>query len=150
PDRRAYTSRGPSPEVGAMTKRRLVWVAVAGCLARATAAAAGRGTRRACPINRANFERLRHGRTRAEVAALRGGPPGFYGRGVFQLDGGEHDPADPRRWESWVGERWAVNVRFDEGGRVSGATLRSGACVPPPSPVPPPSLLDRLGDGLGL
>jgi hypothetical protein len=81
---------------------------------------------RHCPVNRAAFERIEKGMTRAEVRAIMGVPPGDYrtrphGFSIV-FDGGGSMPIES--WvagvrlpiiEQWVGDEGTVEVRYRPG-----------------------------------
>jgi hypothetical protein len=71
---------------------------------------------RARLIDRAHFDRIKEGISRAEVEDILGGPQGYYStETVFScvhapppaLGGGD-------RWETWIGNDGEINVVFDE------------------------------------
>jgi hypothetical protein len=67
---------------------------------------------RHCPVDRAAFERVEEGMTRAEVHAILGGPQGEYATrpvDYYSLRGGPH------RSEQWYGDEGAVYVVFYPG-----------------------------------
>jgi hypothetical protein len=79
---------------------------------------------RHCPVNRAAFERIEEGMTRAEVHAVLGGPPGDYRTqppypGPFML----HDPYRGWNWhEQWEGDEGLVRLNYS---RVTGGVVRA-------------------------
>lgn len=94
-----------------MTKRRLVWVIVAVCLALAVVLAGALVVRPHPVVNRANFERVNEGMTRAEVEAILGRLPG------------DDAPAPDAAVCSWMGDGTEILVAFDKNGRVEGCAL---------------------------
>ena len=125
-----------------MTRRWLVRVGVAVCLAVAAGVGARLTAPRPCPVSLANCEHIRDGMTLAEVEEVLGGPPGTYGSGMVLVAGpGVMSLSD--RYEHWWTDEGLLLVRFDQQGRSSGFTFCGGVLFPPPSP------LDRLRAWLG-
>ena len=109
-----------------MTRRRLVWVGVAVCLALAEGTTASLLDRPPPGVNRASFDRLRQGMTLAEVQAALGVPPRtVIGDGKVAL------------YSEGTAE---ISVYLDERGRVTEFTFYDDFG---------PSLRDRLRGWLG-
>jgi hypothetical protein len=75
---------------------------------------------RHCPVNRANFERVKEGMTPAEVAKLLGGPPGDYRTRPVHSDIGSGGGIS---WTMWFGDEGEAWVYFEHG-VVRGTTFR--------------------------
>jgi hypothetical protein len=100
-----------------------------------------------CRVNRATFERLKVGMTRAQVEAILGGPPGDY-QTRPSVPPGEFDLArvtelSEQVWptERWAGDQGDISVRFTPGGVVADVQFTA---VAPYSPSPLELALWRL------
>jgi hypothetical protein len=72
---------------------------------------------RHCPVNRAAFERVENGMTRAEVHAILGGPPGDYrtqppGIILHEWGGGWSMSKGCGDAEEWEGDEGTVKVQY--------------------------------------
>jgi hypothetical protein len=118
-----------------MTKRRLVWAAVAVCLALVVGWATWPVPQRD-PVNRANIKRIRAGMTRAEVEAVLGVPPGDYTT-IFDLP---RSCISGRRLDGWwISNSGELFVDFSPDGLVEKTDFRPFGR----------SLLDRFRAWLG-
>jgi hypothetical protein len=76
-----------------------------------------------CPVNRAAFERIEKGMTRAQVEAILGGPCGNYRTRPFPKNQSWVLPSSGpilfyQSWEPWAGDEVVVHVCFDDEGIV--------------------------------
>jgi hypothetical protein len=80
---------------------------------------------RHCPVDRAAFERVEEGMTRAEVHAILGGPPGDYRTGpeAPAWGGVLSEGSDGRIVEFWVGDEGTVMVHFYVSGPRKGTVI---------------------------
>jgi hypothetical protein len=140
--------------VGTLKKLWPVWLMAAGCVALLPAWLFPPSD----PIGPRSYERIRLGMAEGEVEEILGMPPGHYytpprGRlGPFGLPIEEKgrpprglSDAERPLTKEWWGDDYAVEVAFDQSGKVIACSLLrvSGA-------GPPPSFLDRLLSWLGL
>jgi hypothetical protein len=126
-----------------MRRRRLLLVG----LVAAVLLAGGLFLRLAYPrhdISPEGYERIDVGMTLEEVEAILGGPPGDHTNGRYEappypVRGLAIDPNPPPGvWHDWWGERAAILVKFDLGGRVRDKVILQVEWRRNPS------LLDRL------
>jgi hypothetical protein len=78
------------------------------------------------PVSPARFAQIRVGMTAAEVAAILGGPPGYYNdRDIAPVvtDGAVYELIKAGEPKEWRGNRWWILVFFDDQGRVRGKSL---------------------------
>jgi hypothetical protein len=93
-----------------------------------------------CPVNRAAFERIKEGMTKAEVEAILSGPAGDYRTRPTQSGDFIEGWGEGMRWiafgggtgYTWIGNEVLIEVHFDAGG-VSGVMLWTK--VPNTNPV---------------
>jgi outer membrane protein assembly factor BamE (lipoprotein component of BamABCDE complex) len=97
-------------------------------------------------IDEEHCDRIKVGMRQEEVEAILGGPPGsFTPDSVIYITISSFSMWDGReRWEYWSGNEGQIEVAFDEQGAVQFSTFSSGLVLQ----LPPPTLIERLGDWL--